>query len=330
MSDQAHKIKPTVLVTGANGFVGRYLSRALLDQFAGQVDIVETSRKQDVDTSATGRATVVLDVTDADAIADVVRTYRPTHVINLAGIASVNAANADPAKSWQVHVFGALNIANALKANAPDAVLISVGTGQVYGASARHVAVLDESTVLTPTNVYEVTKAAGDLALGAMVEQGLRCIRMRPFNHIGPGQTEDFVVPSFAMQVARIEAGLQSSVLRVGNLEAERDFLDVRDVARAYALAVAKADQIPTGTILNLASGTPIRISSILDKMLAQSRVPITVQQDPARMRPSDTPRYVGSAARARTLLDWTPIHSIEDTLKTVLEHSRYRVRASA
>lgn len=330
MSEQIPTVIPRVLITGANGFVGRYQSSALRAQFPDGVDIIETSRRQDIDVTAPDQATTALDVTDADGVADAIRTFRPTHLINLAGIASVNAANADPAKSWQVHLHGPLNLANALFEHAPNAVLISVGTGLVYGASAHTSAVLSEDSLLTPTNTYEASKAGGDLALGAMISQGLRCLRMRPFNHIGPGQSEEFAVPSFAMQVARIEAGLQLPVLRVGNLEAERDFLDVRDVARAYALAVAKSHQIPSGTILNIASGTAVRISSILQRLLAQSRVPITVEQDPARMRPSDTPRYVGNATRARTLLDWTPAYDLDETLHSVLDHCRKRLRMTA
>ena len=152
---------------------------------------------------------------------------------------------------------------------------------------------------------------------------------MRPFNHTGPGQTEEFVVPSFALQIGRIEAGLQLPVLRVGNLDAERDFLDVRDVTAAYALAIAKADDVRSGTILNVASGIPRRIGDVLDQMVALSSTPITVEQDIDRMRPSDTPRFVGDAGLARRLLDWSPAHVFEDTLAMMLCHSRNSLSGS-
>jgi nucleoside-diphosphate-sugar epimerase len=183
-------------------------------------------------------------------------------------------------------------------------------SGQVYGASARSGRPLDEDILLAPTNEYAVTKAAADLAVGALAEQGLRCVRIRPFNHTGPGQSENFLVPSLAMQIARIEAGLQAPVISIGNFEAERDFLDVRDVTAAYAIAVAKSDAVPSGTILNIASGTPRRIRDVLDVLLALSHVAITVKQEPKRMRPSETLRLVGDATRARLLLGWSPEHN--------------------
>jgi len=271
-----------------------------------------------------------LDVTDAYAVDRTIMQFRPSHVVHLAGLAAIRAVVANTSVAWQVHLFGTLNIANAILSRVPDCVLLSVGSGQVYGASARSGQPLDEATLLAPTNGYEVTKAAADLAVGALAAQGLRCIRLRPFNHTGPGQTEDFVIPAFAMQIARIEAGQGPSVLRVGNLDAERDFLDVRDVTAAYALAVARSDDVPSGTILNIASGTPRRIRDLLDRLVALSGVAITVEPDPARMRPSDTPRFVGRAELAHRLLGWSPAHPFDETLAAVLEHSRAIVSGSA
>ena len=276
-----------VLITGANGFVGPHLGITLKENFGDQIEIASTSR-------INGQHPVLgpitqLDVTDAHAVDKIISDFRPTHVIHLAGLAAIRYAIANTAVAWQVHLFGTLNIANAILGRVPDCVLISVGSGQVYGASARSGQPLDEATLLAPTNGYEVTKAAADLALGALATQGLRCIRMRPFNHTGPGQTEEFVVPSFALQIGRIEAGLQLPVLRVGNLDAERDFLDVRDVTAAYALAIAKADDVRSGTILNVASGIPRRIGDVLDQMVALSSTP---HHGRAGYRPNATERH--------------------------------------
>jgi GDP-4-dehydro-6-deoxy-D-mannose reductase len=265
----------------------------------------------------------VTTVTDANAVNQTIQRYQPSHVIHLAGLAAIRASIDNPALAWQVHVYGALNIANAILNHVPNCVLISVGSGQVYGASGRSGQPLTETALLAPTNAYEVTKAAADLALGGLAVQGLRCIRMRPFNHTGPGQTEAFVIPSFAMQIARIEAGLQSPVVRVGNLDAERDFLDVRDVTAAYALAVAKSDDIPSGTILNIASGIPRRIRDILDGLVALSSMAIEVEPDADRMRPSDTLRFIGDAQLARHLLGWSPERQFDDTMAAMLEYSR-------
>ena len=233
---------------------------------------------------------------------------------------------ADPQNTWRIHVQGALNVAHAILDNAPDCWLIHVGSGLVYGESAKPGLPLDENTLLAPIDDYGVTKAAADLALGALSRRGLKCIRLRPFNHTGPGQTEAFVVPAFAMQIARIEAGLAPPVIRVGNLDAERDFLDVRDVAKAYALVALNSDDLAPNTIFNIASGIPRRIGDILDQLLAQSSVKIVTEQDAQRLRPSDLPRIVGDASRARTRLGWAPEHPFEETLAAVLNDCRARV----
>lgn len=320
----SHSSGIRILITGARGFVGPHLGATLRHKFEDHIVIAATSRIQGLD-PALG-AIVALDVTDAHAVDQTIERFRPSHVIHLAGLAAIRAVVANTAFAWQVHLFGTLNIANAILSRVPNCVLISVGSGQVYGASARSGQLLDETTLLAPTNGYEVTKAAADLALGALAAQGLRCIRMRPFNHTGPGQTEEFVIPSFAMQIARIEAGHQPPVLRVGNLDAERDFLDVRDVTAAYALAVAKSDDLPSGTILNVASGIPRRIRDLLDHLVALSGTAITIEPDPERMRPSDTARFVGDAGLARRLLGWSPERKFDNTLAAMLRHSRARV----
>jgi len=208
----------------------------------------------------------------------------------------------------------------------PDCVLIHVGTGQVYGSSPAGQP-LREDSLLIPTNAYTASKAAADLALGAFRDNGLRCIRFRPFNHTGPGQSSDYVVPGFAWQVARIEAGLQPPVIQVGNLDVERDFLDVRDVVSAYARAVRRSSTIPPGTIFNLASGVPRRIQSILDTLIGFARQPITVSQDRARMRPHDVPTFVGDATHARQALDWNPTFALEQTLRDVFDDACEQIR---
>jgi len=314
-----------ILVTGAAGFVGPYAVEALR-RLPGRVAVFPTALKAS-DHPRIG-AVAALDVADQSAVAAMIGDVAPTHVVHLAGLAATAAANAQEALAWQIHLFGTLNLAHALLDRAPGCVLVNVGTGQVYGATARTGRVLDETALLAPSSVYEVTKAAGDLAIGALLGRGLRSIRLRPFNHTGRGQTGDFAIPNFALQIARIEAGLQPPVVRVGNLDAERDFLDVRDVATAYALAVAKSDELGPGTIFNVASGVPRRMRDVLDQLLALSAVPIAVEPDPARMRPSETPRYVGDAALAQRVLRWMPQIRFETTLADVLDDCRARVRA--
>jgi GDP-4-dehydro-6-deoxy-D-mannose reductase len=312
-----------VLITGALGFVGPYLAQAL-QRVCGDVTILATSRTAG-EHPLLG-AVPALDVTDRSAVRDRIRRHQPTHVVNLAGLAAPTAATSDPTAAWQVHVQGALNLAYAILDEAPRCWLLNVGSGLVYGESAKPGLPLDENALLAPVDEYAVTKAAADLALGAMARRGLKSIRFRPFNHFGPGQAETFVIPAFAMQIAQIEAGLAEPVIHVGNLDAERDFLDVRDVVDAYALAVRSAEDMQApGIILNIASGVPRRIGDILGRLLAQSRVRIEIEQDPMRLRPSDVPRMVGDADRARQKLGWTPSRSFDDTLAAVLDDCRTR-----
>jgi GDP-4-dehydro-6-deoxy-D-mannose reductase len=314
-----------VLITGARGFVGPYVAEALRRKFGANVRLIPTAKE--AGEHPLFGPVEALDVTDGAAVTAAVAHHIPTHVIHLAGIASPAAASADPQMSWRVHVQGPINLAQAVLDKAPNCWLLHAGSGLVYGESAKQGLPLNEETLLSPVDEYSVTKAAADLAIGALTRQGLKSIRFRPFNHTGPGQTDAFVVPAFARQIARIEAGLSPPVVRVGNLDAERDFLDVRDVANAYALAVQTSETLHPGMILNIASGMPRRMEDILMWLLAQSSVRITIERDPERLRSSDLPRVVGDASRARARLGWVPEHAFEDTLKLVLNDARIQIQ---
>jgi GDP-4-dehydro-6-deoxy-D-mannose reductase len=158
-----------------------------------------------------------------------------------------------------------------------------------------------------------------------MAHDGLNAVRFRPFNHTAPGQSDQFVVPAFAAQIARIEKGLQEPVVRVGNLDAQRDFLDARDVVEAYVAALFTHGSLAPGTIVNLASGVPRRIGDILERLLLGAKAAIRVEPDPALIRANDTPRAIGDAARARALLGWLPAIPWDRTLVDVLNDQRGR-----
>lgn len=269
-----------------------------------------------------------LDVLNRQAVSALMKELQPTHVVHLAGVTAVTAAQADPETAWKVNLLGTLNLARAIIDDCPSCWLLNVGSGLVYGESARSGLALDEATLLAPMDEYAASKAAADLALGALVHRGLKCIRLRPFNHIGPGQSEGFAVPSFAMQIARVEAGLAAPVLQVGNLDAQRDFLDVRDVAAAYALVVRASHQLTTGLVLNIASGTPRRISEVVNVLMGLCRVGVTIEPNPRRMRQSDLPALIGDATKARELLHWAPTNSFENSLAAIMADCRARARA--
>ena len=310
-----------IIITGAAGFVGSHLTRMLQKRYPAAGCVVPTSKT--LFTWQDGTVFEALDITNRQMTEDFIKEKQPTHIIHLAGVPSVSGVQEIVDEAWNTNVTATIKIAFAILKHSPNCVLIYAGSGEVYGASAKFDAPLDENSLLSPVNEYGATKAAADLALGALVQRGLRTIRFRPFNHIGPGQSEQFVVPAFATQIARIEAGLQEPLMLVGNLDAERDFLDVRDVANAYILATQMSDQIPNGTIMNLASGVPRRVGDILQYLLSLSQHDITIQPDPARQRPTEIHRIFGNARRARDLLGWAPQHEIESVLSEVLASCR-------
>ncbi len=317
-----------VVITGARGFVGRHLFGALRQSLGVDAEIVPTARRREEDPEL--GIVEALEVTDRAAVGDFIGRVRPSHIVHLAAIAAVPATASDPLAAWRTNVLGTLNIAWEILARAPDCTLVFAGSGHAYGASAAAGRPLSEDAVLAPLNDYAATKAAADLALGALVGDGLKSIRFRAFNHTGPGQSEGFALPGFALQIARIEAGLAPPVVRVGNLDVARDFLDVRDVAAAYGRALVHQPGLQPGLILNVASGIPRRVGDILDRLRALSGVSIEIQADSARMRPGDLPLIVGDASRARDLLGWTPKVDFDDTVAALLDDCRNRVASGA
>jgi GDP-4-dehydro-6-deoxy-D-mannose reductase len=304
----------TILVTGAGGFVGQHLMPALRAAFP---------QARVLGTGLTGDAQLALNITDEAVIRAVMASEKPDFCVHLAGIAAIGAARADPAQTWAVNCFGALNVGRAILAEAPACGMLFISSSEVYGASFKPGLALDETAPLAPMNVYAATKAAAEMGLCALAADGLRVVRLRPFNHTGPGQRDDFVVPAFAGQIARIEAGLAPPELLVGTLDTERDFLDIRDVCAAYIACIRHFGQIPNNQALNIATGSAIRIGAMLDMLLAQATCPIRVKQDPARLRPSEIMRAAGNPQRAMQLLNWQPTHRFAATLATVLAAAR-------
>ena len=299
----------SILVTGADGFVGRHLLARLARDLPEAV--VHAG---------------FFDVCEDDAVQAAVRAARPDVVVHLAAVSAIPAAQNAPDLAWRVNLGGTLGLARAVLRHAPEAAFLFAGSADAYGASFRPGTPLDETAALAPLNTYAATKAAADLALGAMVQEGLRAVRLRPFNHTGPGQSDAFVLPAFARQIALVAAGRQEPVLRVGALDAVRDFLDVRDVCAAYVACAARAGAIEPGSVLNLASGVPRRIGDILDAMLRVAGVTASIQTDRARLRRADIARACGDAGRARTLLGWEPAVAWQSTLESVIADWKARI----
>ncbi|RUU12629.1 NAD-dependent epimerase/dehydratase family protein [Mesorhizobium sp. USDA-HM6] len=304
-----------ILITGASGFVGTALSRLLEREHTG-CNVFALGHGE-------GQRNPI-DLRDREAIDDAVREIQPTALVHLAAVAAPSDARNEPRNAWDVNVTGTMNLAESVMRHAPEARFVYVGSSEAYGASLKNTAgPLTEDAPLRPVNVYGATKAAADLMIGQMSYDGLRAIRFRPFNHTGPGQSDTYVVSDFARQVAEILSGKREPVIHVGNLEAKRDFLDVRDVVRAYVIAAIGDSETGPDCVYNIASGQARKIRDILDALIAQSGIDIEVRADPQRLRPNEMPVACGDASKARERLNWTPLVPFEQTIADVLGYWR-------
>jgi GDP-4-dehydro-6-deoxy-D-mannose reductase len=316
-------VRRRVLVTGASGFVGGHLLRALRGAFP-QATLLGTTRGEAL---PGWDGAVPLDLDDPPSAAAAVRAARPDAVIHLAARADVRAAFADPAATWRSNLVGTLSLADAVLREAPDAPFLFASSAEVHGLAFR-AGRLTEEAPMCPANPYAAAKAAAEIALAEMALRGLRAVRLRPVTQCGPGQGTGFVVADFARQAARIAAGRQEAVMRVGALDRWRDMLDVRDAARGYALALAHADSLEPGIAIALASGVPRRIGEVLAALLARFGVSPRIEVEAALLRPTDVERTEADAARAAALLGWRPQIAWEATLDDVAADWRARMAA--
>ena len=294
-----------VLVTGAGGFVGRHLVPHLAERGC---EVLATDREE-------------LDVSDPGAVEAAIARAAPDAVVHLAALSSVAAVQRDPLRSFRVNYAGARHLLDAIARRAPRARLLLVGSGEVYGALAADAPPFDETAPLRPATLYGSGKAAADLLGRAYASRGLAVVRARAFNHAGPGQSPDFALASFARQLAEIEKGMSSPLLRAGNLESTRDFSDVRDVVAAYA---ALLDPVVPPGAYNVASGGERRIGDLLALLMRCMGVRAEVAVEASRVRPAT--RSAGDAARLRRATGWAPRFALDETLASVAEDWRRRV----
>ncbi len=293
-----------VLVTGANGFVGGHLLSLLRDR--GD-EITAVSRED-------------LDICEAPVVSEIVRSVRPEAVFHLAAQASVARSFDDPIGTFETNALGTLTVLEALRAHAPAARLLVASSADTYGRVEPHEIPIDEETPQRPVSPYAASKVAQEaLALQYARSFGLHVVVTRSFNAIGPGQSPVFALASFASQIAESANRGIAPVLRVGNLDVERDFVDVRDVVRAQVMLL---DADSSGRAFNICSGEAVRLGDALDVLIAQTGLPVKVEVDPALLRPADVPKMAGSNRRLCATVPWSATISLESSLRDLYRAS--------
>lgn len=315
-----------VLITGVTGFVGSHLADYLVGR--GDVEVFGThrwrSRMENVEHLRGRLRLVECDLTDPVAVRRVLAAVRPDRVFHLAAQSYVPTSWLAPAETLRTNVLGQLHLFEAARELGLSTRFHVAGSSEEYGLVRPEETPIREDQPLRPLSPYAVSKVAQDLlAYQYWMSYRLHTVRTRGFNHTGPRRGEVFVTSNFARQIAEIEKGRREPVVRVGNLEALRDFTDVRDMVRAYWLALEHGEP---GEVYNICSGRAYRIRQVLDILLGLAQVRVEVQEDPARLRPSDVLILVGDGTRFTRLTGWQPTIPFEVTLKDLLDYWRGRV----
>jgi GDP-4-dehydro-6-deoxy-D-mannose reductase len=312
------------LITGVAGFVGGHLAETLLAEPGWEVwgsIIAEPDRALVMP----GVQAIAADLREPEQARVLVETARPDAVFHLAAQAYVPQALADPWGTYHTNIRGQVNVLEAISQAKLDSRVIVVSSNEVYGLVRPEDLPLHENSPLRPNNPYSVSKLAQDfMGLQYFLDRKMPIVRVRPFNHIGPRQNERFVAPSFAKQIAEIERGLREPVLHLGNMSAQRDFSDVRDITRAYRLAFEKGEP---GEVYNIGSGRARSVREMLDIMLGASSIKIAEEIDPDKLRPSDTPISYADTTKFKRQTGWEPRYSFEQTCLDILDDWRARIK---
>ncbi len=314
-----------VFLTGASGFAGSHLLDRLLDS-GGRVFTLFHGASSHVGLPAHPRLTIVEgDLLNAESLSQAVRQAEPDVIYHLAGMALTDASWQKPALTIQLNTIGVINMLEAAIAyGRPRTVVVT--SAEVYGPVKPADLPLTEASIPRPAHPYGVSKLAASMLIPLYARRyQLPVVDARPFNHIGPRQANGFVVSDFASQLAAIKLGRQPAIMSVGNLDAQRDFTDVRDVVDAYIRLGANGLR---GNAYLICSGAAVSIREILDRLIALSGMQVEVRPDPARMRPSESPRLVGSYQRLAEDTGWRPRISLQQSLADALADWESRLLA--
>ena len=314
-----------ILITGASGFVGRHALDVFRQTF-GHSEILGIGRRS-VSAIPNGVAYQTLDLNDPTTVTQIVSDFRPTTVLHLAAQASVAQADQSRFEAWRINLGGLYHLIDALDRLGTDCTLIFASSGEVYGRAFLRSLPATEDISPEPIGTYARSKHLGErLLIDGLADTCVRVQILRPFNHIGPGQSTNFAIASFANQIARIEAGLCQPTVEVGNLSTRRDFLDVLDVVEAYVQVVRNADAIPAGSVFNVSSGQARTIESALAEFqtLTDRTFEVHVRED--RARPSEIPIAFGNAEHLRRTIGWHQTIDWPTSLRRVLDDARQRL----
>ncbi len=327
-----------ILITGYKGFVSPYLVEQCARRFpsAQRFGLAHAASQRPVADQPRLSAPVALpsvteiegDITDGERMRQVIQETRPDLIFHLAAASSGAASWKDPAAALMVNATGLVRLIEAIRAERLTPRILVIGSGEQYGFVSPGENPITEETPFHPANPYAVSKVAQDqLAFMFHKAYGLDIVRARPFNHFGPGQSAEFVIASFARQIALMEAGRIAPTIFVGDLSSRRDFLPVESVARAY---VALAERGLAGEAYNIGSGVARSINSILQTLLEMAEITIQTQVDPERIRPVDAPELCADTRKAQRDTGWRPDEDISPALRATLDYWRASVRADA
>ncbi|MDO8582973.1 MAG: GDP-mannose 4,6-dehydratase [bacterium] len=312
------------LITGITGFAGSYLAEKLLSKNEYEVSgtyLFEESLKNVDDIK--GKINLIkADLSQDESVNNIIKDVAPSVIFHLAALTSPADSFKNPTQTLTNNISLQVNLMEAVRKNGlTDAKILVISSADIYGLVKEKDLPMDEETPLMPTSPYSVSKIAQDfLGLTYFLSYHLKIIRVRPFNHTGPRQSSHFVVSSFARQIAEIEKGKKEPILSVGNLDAKRDFTDVRDMVNAYVLAIEKGKD---GDVYNIGSGVSYKISEILNKLISMSSTKISIKEDESLIRPNDNPELICDSSKFTKLTGWKPLIPIDTTLKETLDYWR-------
>ncbi|MFH1563375.1 MAG: GDP-mannose 4,6-dehydratase [Nitrospirota bacterium] len=322
-------MKERCLITGITGFTGSYLAEFLLEK--GDVEVYGIrrwrSRMENIEQIEDKITLIECDLRDASSVTNCIEDIRPDKIFHLAAQSFVPTSWLAPTETLMTNILSTLNIFEAVrKAALIDTRIQIAGSSEEYGMVYENEIPMKETNPLRPLSPYAVSKVAHDL-LGYQyyMSYKLNIVRTRGFNHSGPRRGDVFVESNFAKQIAEIEKGLKEPIVYVGNLEAKRDYTDVRDMVKAYWLSLEKADM---GEVYNICSGKTYKIKDVLDILLSLSKIKVEIKQDASRMRPSDVLILLGDHTKFSEKTGWQPTIPFEKTLADILDYWRnhYRV----